>query len=115
LERGFVLPHHAHTTIFTFGFFIHNLIVAPLHLVVIGKVVQTGAVTSPAAFPAAIGLGVIRLLRGGAATAARCILTSRARVGGLRIVVGFAHGYNITPKGAFVKGQVTHRWWIRKG
>ena len=47
----------------------------------------------------------MRLLRGGTAAAARCILTSRAGVGGLRGVVGFTHGYNITLKGAFVKGE----------
>ena len=81
----------------------HNLIVVPLHRIEVGKVIQTGAVTCPATLPAVIGLRVIRLLRGGAAAAARRILTSGARVGGLRVVVGFTHRYNITLKRWFVK------------
>ena len=90
-------------TVFSLLFKSWALIIVALHRVEVGKVIQTGAVTSPAALPAVIGLGVIRLLRGGAAAAARRIFTSRVGVGGLGVVVGFTHGYNITLKRRFVK------------
>ena len=93
------------------------LIVVTLHLVEVGKVVQTGAVTSPLAFKAAVGLGVVAAHGIGAATAAaRCVFATLAHTGGIRrVIVGLAHGYNITPKEAFVKGELTHRWWTRRG
>ena len=88
-----------------------------LHRIEVGKVIHARAITCPATLPAAIGLGVVAAHGiGAAAAAARRVFTTLAHTGGIRrVIVGLAHGYNITPKGAFVKGQVTHRWWIRKG
>jgi hypothetical protein len=96
-------------TVFSLLFKSWALIIVALHRVEVGKVIQTGAVTSPAALPAAIGLRVAAHGIGAAAAAARRVFTTLAHTGGIRrVIVGFAHGYNITPKGAFVKGELTH-------
>jgi hypothetical protein len=76
-----------------------------LHRIEVGKVIQTGTVTSPLAFKAAVGLGVVAAHGiGAAAAAARRVFTTLAHTGGIRrVIVGLAHGYNITLKRKPVK------------